>query len=149
MAKRREDRYATAQEFADDLQRVLEGKPTVARRPSLLDRTARWAQRHREVVAVAGLIGLLALLGLTASTVLIAREQRKTAKNLDFAEKRLREAQDTVERLGTRFSERLADVPGAAQIRQDLLRQTLGYYRGFAAAGQRQSRVAGRSRLDL
>ena len=57
MAKRREDRYATAQEFADDLQRVLEGKPTVARPPTLLDRTARWAQRHREVVAVAGLIG--------------------------------------------------------------------------------------------
>ena len=102
MAKRREDRYATAQEFADDLQRVLEGKPTVARPPTLLDRTARWAQRHREVVAVAGLIGLLALLGLTASTLLIAREQRKTAQNFALAEKRFRQAQDTVECLGTR-----------------------------------------------
>ena len=132
MAKRREDRYATAQEFADDLQRVLEGKPTVARPPTLLDRTARWAQRHREVVAVAGLIGLLALLGLTASTLLIAREQRtEPRENFALAEKRFREAQDTVEHLGTRLSERLANVPGAAQIRQDLLRQTLGYYRGF------------------
>ena len=131
MAKRREDRYATAQEFADDLERVLEGKSTVARPPSVLDRTARWAQRHREVVAVAGLIGVLALLGLTASTLLIAREQRKTAQNLALAEKRFREAQDTVERLGTRFAERLASVPGAAPIRQDVLRQTLGYYRGF------------------
>ena len=112
MAKRREDRYATAKEFADDLQRVLEGKPTVARPPSLLDRTARWAQRHREVVAVAGLIGVLALLGLTASTLLIAREQQKTAQNFALAEKRFREAQDTVENLGTRLSERLANVPG-------------------------------------
>ncbi len=142
MAKRREDRYATAQEFADDLQRVLEGKPTVARPPPLLDRAARWAQRHREVVAVAGLIGLLALLGVTASTLLIAREQRK---NLAFAEKRLSEAQDTVERLGTRFSERLADVPGAAQIRQDLLRQTLGYYRGLAAQAKNNPQL----RADL
>jgi tetratricopeptide (TPR) repeat protein len=131
MAKRREDRYATAREFADDLRRVLEGKPTVAQRPSLLDRTTRWAQRHREVVAVASLVCLLALLGLTASTLLIAREERKTAQSFALAEKRLCEAQDTVERLGTRFAERLANVPGAAQIRQDLLRQTLGYYRGF------------------
>ncbi len=131
MAKRREDRYATAQEFADDLGRVLEGKPTVARRPSLVDRTARWAQRHREVVLVAGLIGLLALLGLTASTLLIAREQRKTAQNFALADKHFREAQDTVEQLGTQFSERLANVPGAEQIRQGLLRQTLRYYRDF------------------
>ncbi len=131
MAKRREDRYATAQEFADDLQRVLEGKPTVARPPSLLDRTARWAQRHREVVAVAGLIGVLALLGLTAGTLLIAREQRKTAQNFALAEKRFREAQDTVEILAraTRNVWRTCRVP--TQIRQDLLHQTLGYYRGF------------------
>ena len=128
MAKRREDRYATAQEFADDLGRVLEGKPTVARPPTLLDRTTRWAQRHREVVAVAGLIAMLALLGVTASTWLIFREQQKTAQN--YAE-RFREAQDTVEHLGTRISDRLADVPGTDQIRQDLLRQTLAYYRDF------------------
>ncbi len=128
MAKRREDRYATAQEFADDLRRVLEGKATVARPPTLLDRTARWAQRHREVVAVAGLIGVLVL---TTGTLLIAREMQNTAANFALAETRLREAQDTVEKLGTCLSERLAKVPGAARIRQDLLRQTLGYYRDF------------------
>ncbi len=131
MAKRRDDRYATAQEFADDLQRVLEGKPTVARPPTLLDRIARWAQRHRQLVAAASLVGVLAMLGLTASTLLIAREQRKTAQNFALAENRFRQSQDAVECLGTRISERLAGVPGAAQIRQDLLRQTLGYYRGF------------------
>ncbi|MGO9108732.1 MAG: protein kinase domain-containing protein, partial [Thermoguttaceae bacterium] len=131
MAKRREDRYVTAQEFADDLQRVLEGKSTVARPPSVLDRTARWAQRHREVVAVASLIGLLALLGLTASNLLIAREQHRTAQNFALAEQRFHDAQDTVEHFGMCVWEQLANVPGTAQIRQDLLRRTLGYYRGF------------------
>ena len=113
-------------------QRVLEGKPTVARPPTLLDRTARWAQRHREVVAVAGLIGLLALLGLTASTLLIAREQRKTAQNFDLGGKAIPRGPGHG---GTPRHAVLRSVwptcPGAAQIRQDLLRQTLGYYRGF------------------
>ena len=134
MSKRREDRYTTAQEFADDLNRVLVGKAPVARPPNMLDRTARWAQRHREVVAVAGLVGLLALLGSMAGTLLITREQQKTAQNLALAEKRFREAQDTVECLGTRYSERLANVTRAdqlPQIRRDLLLQTLDYYRGF------------------
>ncbi len=128
MAKRREDRYATAQDFADDLKRVLDGKPTAARPPSVLKRAARWAQRHREVVAVAGLVGLLALLGFTAGVFLKARE---TTANYDLAESRLRKAHDMVEHLGTRFSEKLAKIPGADSIRQDLLRQTLGYYRDF------------------
>ena len=136
MAKRREDRYATAREFADDLQRVLDGKPTAARPPSLLDRTTRWAQRHREVVAVGGLVCLLVLAGLTVSTLLIAREQQRTARNFALAEKRFGEAQDMVENLGKRFSERLGKVTENAEIpkiRQDLLRQTLGYYRDFVA----------------
>jgi serine/threonine protein kinase/Flp pilus assembly protein TadD len=130
MAKRREDRYATAQEFADDLQRVLEGKPTVARPPSVLDRTARWAQRHREVVTVAGLIGVLALVGLATATLLILREQQNTELNLRLAVKEFQNAQDAVEYLA-RFSDRLVDIPDADRVRQALLRQTLDYFRGF------------------
>jgi eukaryotic-like serine/threonine-protein kinase len=139
MAKRRDDRYATAQEFSEDLQRVLDGKPTIARRPSLLDRTARWAHRHRELVAVASLIGVLALLGLTASTLLFRHEQQEAAKNYNLAEKRLGDAEDTVENLGSLFAERLANVRGSAssqqkqvaRIRQDMLRDTLAYYHGL------------------
>jgi eukaryotic-like serine/threonine-protein kinase len=132
MSKRREDRYATAQEFAEDFQRVRDGKPTVARPPSLLDRATRWAQRHREVVAVAALIGVLALFGMTAATLLIARAERKTNESYLFAESRLRDAHDAVEKLGLRISDKLVHVPGAAQVRQDLLNQTVRYYRHFA-----------------
>jgi eukaryotic-like serine/threonine-protein kinase len=145
MAKRREDRYATAQEFADDLQRVLEGKPTVARPPSMLDRATRWAQRHREVVAVAGLVGLLAILGLTVSTLLIAAAARKTTENFNLAEDRFRIAHGAVEKLGMRISERLARIPGAAQVRQELLEQTLGYYCDFV----REAKDKPESQADL
>jgi eukaryotic-like serine/threonine-protein kinase len=75
MAKNREERYATAQEFADDLQRFLEDKPIRARRPTLLQRVARWCRRHRILVG-AGL-GLL-LMAAVFAVVLLAREQQQT-----------------------------------------------------------------------
>ena len=52
MAKSRDDRYLSAQALADDLERFLAGKPTLARRPSLADRAAKWARRHRSLVTV-------------------------------------------------------------------------------------------------
>ncbi len=53
MAKPREERYATAQALSDDLGRFLAGEPTLARRPTLVDRAAKWARRHRPLVALA------------------------------------------------------------------------------------------------
>ncbi len=72
IAKSREDRYATAQELADDLRRFLEGKPTVARPPSLLDRAGKWVRRHQ--AAFAGAVGVLLLLSavLAVTTLMIA-----------------------------------------------------------------------------
>jgi serine/threonine protein kinase len=44
------DRYATAKEFADDLERFLEDEPVRARRPSTVMLVRKWARRHRAVV---------------------------------------------------------------------------------------------------
>src|SRR5262249_14020463 len=47
LAKRPEERYASAQELADDLRRFLEDKPILARRPSLAEKFRKWARRHK------------------------------------------------------------------------------------------------------
>jgi serine/threonine protein kinase/tetratricopeptide (TPR) repeat protein len=132
MAKRREERYATAQEFADDLRRVLEGKPTIAKPPTLPDRVAKWARRHRRIVAAVVAVGTCAVLGMAVSTLLIAREKVKADLSFQRAERNFREAREAVDRFGTRLAETLADVPGAAQVRRELLEDTLRYYRDFA-----------------
>src|SRR5262245_32267419 len=71
MAKNPEERYTTAQDFADDLKRFLEDKPIRARRPTLRQRAAKWARRHKTVVRAALVVCLLAVVALAVSTVLI------------------------------------------------------------------------------
>jgi serine/threonine protein kinase/tetratricopeptide (TPR) repeat protein len=55
------DRYATAQEMADDLRRFLNDEPIRARRPPLGLRLRKWCRRRRPLVAslAAGLLTLL------------------------------------------------------------------------------------------
>jgi eukaryotic-like serine/threonine-protein kinase len=132
MAKQREERYATAQELADDLRRVLEGKPTLAKPPTIAERLRKWTRRHRRTVAAAVAVCMLAMLGMAASTLLIAREKARTQHNFELAKQHFREAQDAVEDLGKQVAEQLADVPGAARVRRELLGETLRYYVSFA-----------------
>ena len=53
MEKTPADRYATAQELADDLRRFLDDEPIRARRPTPWQMATRWARRHTAVVAAA------------------------------------------------------------------------------------------------
>jgi tetratricopeptide (TPR) repeat protein/serine/threonine protein kinase len=53
------DRYATAQELADDLRCWLEDKPIQARRPTLRQRALKWSRRHKGIVASGVLIAMI------------------------------------------------------------------------------------------
>src|SRR5262249_25113080 len=50
IAKSPTERYATAQDLADDLQRFLDDKPILAKRPTLRERAVKWSRRHRYLV---------------------------------------------------------------------------------------------------
>ncbi|MEO1995459.1 MAG: serine/threonine-protein kinase [Planctomycetaceae bacterium] len=63
------DRYSTAQEFADDLQRYLNSKPVHARRPSAGARLSKWSQRNRTLVAL--LIAAAFIGGIVAASVVV------------------------------------------------------------------------------
>lgn len=63
------DRYASMQDFADDLRCWLDGRSIAARPVGAWGRGLRWCRRHRTVaLASAGLLlGLLAWMGITAT----------------------------------------------------------------------------------
>src|SRR5204862_171784 len=78
MARTPAERYATAQEMADDLRRFLEDRPILARRPTVRDRLRKWSRRHRSVVVSATLLLAMGVIGLVVTTLLLAREQAET-----------------------------------------------------------------------
>src|SRR5262249_2371631 len=74
MEKSPDDRYGTAQELADDLQRFLDDAPIRARRPTLGQRVRRWGRRHRPVVWSAAAFALLTLAVVAASLGWVAAD---------------------------------------------------------------------------
>jgi WD40 repeat protein/serine/threonine protein kinase len=91
IAKSPAERYATMQEMADDLRSFLEDRPIRARRPTLGQRAARWARRHKALVHAAVAVLALAVLMLAVSTVLIADGMWKKQKALQEKDKALAE----------------------------------------------------------
>lgn len=140
MAKTREERYPTAQALADDLERFLAGKPTLARRPTLADRAAKWARRHRSLVAVAACAAVLLSIVTSVGMLLLLREQARTTAALAKAQESIaskdhyfQQARGAVDLFGMGMADRLTDIPGAETTRRDLLVKTLQYYQQFVA----------------
>jgi serine/threonine protein kinase len=79
LAKDREDRYATAKELADDVERFLDDRPVRARPPTLRDRLRKWARRHKSLVRGAGGLVALAIVGLAVGALLLNAKNKELA----------------------------------------------------------------------
>ncbi len=80
MEKNPADRYAAAQELADDLRCFLEDRTIRARRPTALQRGRKWARRHQAVVWAAGVVLFLAAAGLASAGWLLHEERMRTVE---------------------------------------------------------------------
>ncbi len=92
MALRKEPqrRYASAEQFSEDLRRHLEGLPVIAREDTLRYRLDKFVRRNRAGVAVGALIGLLLLAFLVttlAQATRIRHERDRAQLERDKAEK--------------------------------------------------------------
>jgi len=100
LEKDRTRRYQTASDFARDIQRYLDDEPIEARPPTLFDRAAKWARRHRPVVWSAIAILFIGVAALALSTFLIAGayEGEKDARALADEQRRVAESQEALAR---------------------------------------------------
>jgi len=111
-------RYPTMLEFQRDLERVRDRQTIQARRPSLMRRATRWAQRHPSIVAAMAVAFFGSLVALSVFGV----QQRQARVESD----QLRESAE-IERYGALVSN--ADVEARIGLRPQASRQLLAQCR--------------------
>ena len=119
----RNERYASAQQLADDLHRWLRGFPVEARPDSVGYRLRKWTRRHRTAAALS-VLAVVALVGGIAATswqAHLARLERERAER-NFA---------AVRELSAVFLadvyQAIAKIPGSTEARKLLVDNTLKY----------------------
>jgi len=123
MHKEPQRRYASVEQFAEDIRRHLEGLPVTARRDSWSYRAGKFAIRHKLVVSAAALV-LLAVLGGVAATV---REARIADANERRAEQRFNDVRKLANSLMFEIHDAIRDLPGSTPARQLLVTRALEY----------------------
>jgi tetratricopeptide (TPR) repeat protein len=150
-----ERRYASVEQFVDDIDRFLEGRPVRAHRGGRLYRASKLVGRHPAAVVIGALTLAALSLGLIAARVSLAR----AARERDRAETEFRTALAAIDDLSSRVIDGHSfDTPGLEAARTPLLERALRYYgdflerRGHEAAlaeeaAEAQAKVARATRL--
>jgi len=138
IAKSPVDRYTTAGEMAADLRRFLDERPILARRPTLIDRGRKWMRRHPSIIGAAVIVLVFGVIGLAASTALIAQEQSRTKdayhreqQRALEAEQRFQLARRSVDEMIQFSQEEMSDNPFLHRTRKRMLESALVYYQEF------------------
>jgi tetratricopeptide (TPR) repeat protein len=90
VAKDPASRYTTAAEFAADLRRFMDDQAILARRPGVVELTMKWVHRHRDLVATAAVI--LVLASIVGSAVTWA-QIRKTEAQIRITEDQVKKTE--------------------------------------------------------
>jgi serine/threonine protein kinase len=138
LGKEPSERYPTARELADDLERFLDNRPVLARRPTLAERLRKLARRHPSLIGAGVLVLLLLTAASVLSAVLIRGEQQKAEEayrrerqRAEEADARFHLARRSVDEMFRISQEELADRPGLEGLRKRLLWSVLAYYQEF------------------
>jgi serine/threonine protein kinase len=126
ISKSPDERYATARELSDDLQRYIDQKPITAKPPTIAQRAAKWSRRHTGFIAATAILFAVVAIGSLASTWLITQAFQSESAARRQAQSNLRRGNDAVERLLSRVAdERLLNEPALEDLRRSLLLDAL------------------------
>ena len=124
------ERYSTAQELADELQRFLEGRPIMATPPNLLTRVSKWAKRRRGVVYATAAALFLAALGAFTTMGMLGHERSVTREQV--FEQKQQFASEALETFNpTKYADQLAAIPGAEGVRYEMLRAGVEFFERY------------------
>ena len=135
MRKEAERRYATAQQFAEDIQRHLNGLPVRARQDTFTYRAGKFIHRRKFAVAAAALVVVPLLVGIiaTAWQARVARAERARA------ERRFNDVRQLANSFVFEVHDAVVNLPGSTTARSLIVQRGLNYLDSLAqdAAGDR------------
>ncbi|HEX8266978.1 MAG TPA: protein kinase [Pyrinomonadaceae bacterium] len=128
-------RYASVQQFAEDIQRYLDKLPVTAQKDSFTYRAEKFIKRNKIPVFAAALVVLSLLAGLAASlwqANAARRQERLTREQRDRAERRFADVRQLANALLFDISPKIENLPGATEARQSVVTQSLKYLDSLA-----------------
>ncbi len=130
MARREEParRYASVMQFAEDVQRYLDGQPVRAQKDSFTYRAGKFVQRNKVGVVAAALVVLSLVVGFAVAVwqANVARRER------DRAERRFTDVRRLSNALLTDIAPKIENLQGATEARQSVVTQSLKYLDSLA-----------------
>ena len=123
LAKSQAERYASVEQFAEDLRRYLSGYPVQAAPPGALQRATKFVARNKARVAAVTLIGLALVAGLvgTAWQARVARTERIAS------DRRFNEARELARYLVFELQTSVGALPGSTPVRAEMVSRSLAY----------------------
>jgi eukaryotic-like serine/threonine-protein kinase len=116
LRKEPQRRYASADQFSEDIRRHLEGLPVTARKATLSYRASKFVRRNKIGVAAAVLILLTLGGGIVATTI----EARR-------ANRRFNEVRRLAHSVLFDYHDQIATLPGSTKVRETLVKDSLEY----------------------
>ena len=132
MALRKEPqrRYASVEQFSEDIRRHLENLPVLARKDTVSYRTSKFINRHKAGVVTAILLALtlLGALAITLWEARVARQQAAVARAQESrAERRFNDVRKLANSLIFEVHDSIRNLPGATQARKLVVSRALEY----------------------
>lgn len=116
-------RYASVEQFANDIKKHLDGLPVIARADTLSYRCSKFVSRNI-VPVVAGILIFLTLLGGIATT---SWQARRAEQQRALAEKRFNQVRELANNVVFKYHDEIKDLQGATHVRQVLVEDALKY----------------------
>lgn len=123
LRKEPERRYASVDQFADDVSRHLDGRPVMARGDDFSYRAGKFVRRHRLEVAAAAML----VVTLVAATVFSLREARIADEQRARAERHFASVRGLANTLLFDVNDAIQQLPGATRAREILVSNALKY----------------------
>jgi eukaryotic-like serine/threonine-protein kinase len=131
MRKEPQRRYASAEQFSEDIHRYFQRLPVLARQDTLAYRTSKFMSRHRAGVAAAMLV-VVALLAGAVTTLWqahLARQER------DKAEHRFNQVRKLASAVLFDYHDGIEKLPGSTPMREKMVKDALEYLDNLSAEG--------------